>query len=89
MKKAVKEMAVAFFLMLIISTIYLYDKNSLEKESIESNILLEEAKFYGIDINFNSIDLDVKNEDLQSETYIEEAKFQGIPTNFFTTHSKL
>jgi len=83
LKKIVKEAAIAFFLILIISTIYLCDKNSEKIESIESNILLEEAKFYGIDLNFHSLGLDVKNEDVERNIYIEEAKFQGISTKFF------
>lgn len=80
LKKIVKEAAIAFFLILIISTIYLCDKNS---GKVESNILLEEAKFYGIDLNFYSLGLDVKNEDVERNIYIEEAKFQGISTKFF------
>ncbi|WP_432662274.1 hypothetical protein R9X47_17250 [Wukongibacter baidiensis] len=83
MKKVVREGALAFFLILIICTIYICDKNNGKMESADNNILLEEAKFYGIDLNIRSLGIDVKHEDIERKIYVEEAKFQGIPISFF------
>lgn len=74
-----KYTALVIFLILIIGISYTNNENSIKKIGIANEALLEEAKFYGVNVDLDTED---KNIDLQDNTYIEEARFWGVSQVF-------
>lgn len=81
MKKVNKDIVIVIFLVLVISTVCINNKENIEKVNTEDNVLLyEEAKFYGI--NIDNFELYNKDIDFKKDMYVEEARFWGIQQIF-------
>ncbi|SKC83482.1 hypothetical protein [Maledivibacter halophilus] len=79
MIKINKDMVLVIFLIVIIGITCINNKDNIKKIDIAQDLLLEEAKFYGVDIN---IDEKAKNTDLKNYISIEEARFWGVSQAF-------
>lgn len=72
-------MVLVILLILIIGIAYINNEDSIKKIGIENDVLLEEAKFYGVNIELDKKD---KNIDFKDDMHIEEARFWGVDQVF-------
>lgn len=77
-----KSIILAIFLVLIVGVIYINSKNSITNSAEKNNLIYEEAKFYGVNYDFDNTDSSGEDKDLERDIYIDEAKFFGISADF-------
>lgn len=82
MKRETKEKILAVLFILIISIISINNKESSTNDDFEkSTLLYEEAKFYGINTNFDNLNVQKQASKFNNQLNFEQARFWGIPTS--------